>query len=139
VLINPLKCKYANIYMVHCACRTFGIPGRNDYSRSQDRTTTGALGLNVDGVLQDSVDDLRKALAKAKPAMYIARQRFTLPLAEGEKKPTVLGSGKKLSDYGLTEGSKVVFKDLGPQVMLLDCSFCCQQIVHQCCMARNLL
>eukprot|EP00884_Botryococcus_braunii_P018596 jgi/Botrbrau1/541/Bobra.0010s0016.1 len=70
-------------------------------------------GLSVPG---DSVDDLRKAFAKAKPAMYIARQRFTLPLAEGEKKPTVLGSGKKLSDYGLTEGSKVVFKDLGPQV-----------------------
>lgn len=70
----------------------------------------------MDGVLQDSVDDLRKAFAKAKPAMYVARQRFTLPLAEGEKKATVLGSGKKLSDYGLTEGSKVVFKDLGPQV-----------------------
>lgn len=51
-----------------------------------------------------------------KPALYPSRQRFTLPLAEGEKKATVLGNGKKLSDYGLREGSKVVFKDLGPQV-----------------------
>jgi very-long-chain enoyl-CoA reductase len=66
--------------------------------------------------LQETVDDLQKAMAKAKPAMYPSRQRFTLPLAEGEKKATVLAGGKKLSDYGLTDGSKVVFKDLGPQV-----------------------
>ena len=35
----------------------------------------------------------------------------------GERKPTALGAGaKKLSDFGVRDGSELTFKDLGPQI-----------------------
>ena len=59
---------------------------------------------------------MQSALHQLKKQLYPSRQRLTLPLQNGEKKPTVLQAGKKLSDFDLADGSVVVFKDLGPQV-----------------------
>lgn len=47
---------------------------------------------------------------------YPERQRLTLPLEPGQKRPTVLEGGKKLKDYFSNQNPQVVFKDLGPQV-----------------------
>ena len=47
---------------------------------------------------------------------YPERQRLTLPLVEGQTRPTVLSRDKKLNDYFTSSNAKVVFKDLGPQV-----------------------
>ena len=66
--------------------------------------------------MQGSVEDLQLALHQRKEQLYPSRQRLTLPLQNGEKKPTVLQAGKKLLDFDLADGSVVVFKDLGPQV-----------------------
>ena len=68
--------------------------------------------------MQGTVDDLKRAFHKAKPQFYPARQRFTFPLKAGEKKPTALAAGKKLSDYDLNDGTVLIFKDLGPQVLI---------------------
>ena len=68
--------------------------------------------------MQGTVEDLKRALHKAKPQYYPARQRFTFPLKAGEKKPTALAAGKKLSDYDLNDGTVLIFKDLGPQVLV---------------------
>lgn len=69
--------------------------------------------------MQATVEDLGAALQAKKKSLYPSRQRFTLPLKDGEKKGTVLAQGKKLSDYGLSNGSILHFKDLGPQVRSL--------------------
>jgi very-long-chain enoyl-CoA reductase len=67
--------------------------------------------------LQATVDDLKTAFAAAKPSFYPSRQRFTLPVEPGVKaKPVALAVGKKLSDFGVGDGSVLVFKDLGPQI-----------------------
>lgn len=66
---------------------------------------------------QATVDDLKAAFAAAKPKFYPSRQRFSLPLQPGERKPVALASGaKKLSDFGIRDGSELTFKDLGPQI-----------------------
>lgn len=65
---------------------------------------------------QGTVDDLKAAFAAAEPKFYLSRQRFTLPLAAGQKKATALAAGKKLSDYDIANGSVLTFKDLGPQI-----------------------
>jgi very-long-chain enoyl-CoA reductase len=62
------------------------------------------------------VDDVKARFAELKPRYYPSRQRFTLPLREGRRSAEALASGKKLSDYGLQDGSVLLFKDLGPQV-----------------------
>jgi hypothetical protein len=67
-------------------------------------------------LLQATVDDLKAAFAAAKPKFYPSRQRFTLPLQPGERKPVALASGKKLSDFGVRDGTELTFKDLGPQI-----------------------
>lgn len=62
-----------------------------------------------------TVADLKRGIADSRPELYTARQRLTT-VAEKGKKGTVLEDGKKLAEYGLTNGDTVVFKDLGPQV-----------------------
>ncbi|GLC34092.1 hypothetical protein PLESTB_000836600 [Pleodorina starrii] len=62
------------------------------------------------------VAELKKKFYGLKKKYYPARQRFTLPLKPGEKRGTVLDDSKRLSDYGLADGGKVEFKDLGPQI-----------------------
>lgn len=66
--------------------------------------------------MQATVEELNDALYTKRKTLYPSRQRFTLPLKPGEKKPIALAPGKKLSDYDLSTGSVLHFKDLGPQV-----------------------
>ena len=66
-------------------------------------------------LLQATVDDLKDAVGRAISKYYPARQRLTLPPQPGQKSGSPLLDGKLLSEYGLSEGSTVVFKDLGTQ------------------------
>lgn len=68
--------------------------------------------------LQDTVTALKKAYHAKAPKYYPSRQRLTLPPKEGQKSGEALKDGAKLSECGLTNGSVVQFKDLGPQVCL---------------------
>lgn len=65
---------------------------------------------------QATVDELKARFAELKPKYPPSRQRFTLPPREGARSGEALAHGKRLSDYGLTDGSVLFFKDLGPQV-----------------------
>lgn len=65
---------------------------------------------------QLTVKEFKKKFHAAKRKFYPSRQRFTLPLKAGETRATALEDSKKLSDFGLKDGSIVHFKDLGPQV-----------------------
>lgn len=64
---------------------------------------------------------------------YPARQRFTLPPKEGEARGIPLEDGKTLGSYGLSDGSTIIFKDLGPQVghSLTDIA-CCTLYMPMC-------
>ncbi|KXZ51775.1 hypothetical protein GPECTOR_11g219 [Gonium pectorale] len=79
-------------------------------SRSGRTITT--LDVNPDA----TVAEFKKKFHSFNRKLYPARQRFSLPLKPGEKRGAVLDDSKRLSDYGLTDGGKVEFKDLGPQV-----------------------
>lgn len=66
---------------------------------------------------QSTVAELKKKFHGLKKTYYPARQRFALPVKAGETRGQVLSDdSKRLSDYGLAEGGKLEFKDLGPQV-----------------------
>lgn len=67
-------------------------------------------------VLQDTVGELKKMYHAKAPKYYPARQRLTLPAKEGQKSGDVLQDRDQLSKYGLSNGSVVLFKDLGTQV-----------------------
>lgn len=67
-------------------------------------------------VHQDTVAELKKKYHAKAPKYYPARQRLTLPAKEGQKSGDVLQDRDQLSKYGLTNGSVVLFKDLGTQV-----------------------
>jgi len=69
--------------------------------------------------MQATVEELKRALHAKKKALYPSRQRFTLPLAAREKKPTVLEHNKRLADYDIRGDSVIIFKDLGTQVSVL--------------------
>lgn len=84
--------------------------------------------------MQATVDDLKRAFHKAKPQYYPSRQRFTFPLKAGEKKPTALVAGKKLSDFNVIDGTVLIFKDLGPQVLTPSL----QVHVESSCLTRQL-
>lgn len=60
--------------------------------------------------------ELKAAFQRAKPKYYPTRQRFTLPVKEGQRRGEVLRDGSMLAEYGLQDGSVLLFKDLGPQV-----------------------
>ena len=64
---------------------------------------------------QASVEDLKAAISKANAKYYPSRQRLTLPPGPGQRSGDPLLAGKVLSDYNLTDGSTVIFKDLGTQ------------------------
>ncbi len=68
------------------------------------------------------MDDLKSRFAELKRKYYPSRQRFTLPAKDGQRTGVALESGKKLSDYGLVDGSVLTFKDLGPQASHQSCS-----------------
>ena len=71
--------------------------------------------------LQDTVREMKKKFHATKQAMYPARQRFTLLPKAGDERGQVLEDGNTLASYGLKDGSTVLFKDLGPQVLLARC------------------
>lgn len=85
--------------------------------------------------MQGTVDDLKRAFAKAKPQFYPSRQRFTYPLKAGEKKATALTDGKKLSDFDVRDGTVLIFKDLGAQVAkpLTQCTLASIIFKHVAC------
>lgn len=60
--------------------------------------------------------ELKKKYHAQAKKYYPARQRLTLPAKEGQKSGDVLKDSDQLSKYGLSNGSVVQFKDLGPQV-----------------------
>lgn len=63
-----------------------------------------------------TVDELKQAISQANPKYYASRQRLTLPPQTGQRSGSTLVDGRLLSEYSLSGGSKVVFKDLGAQV-----------------------
>lgn len=68
-------------------------------------------------MLQYTVVELKKRFYAQKKQYYPARQRYTLPPKEGQKSGAALKDDAKLSEFGITNGSVLYFKDLGPQVM----------------------
>ncbi|CAK9225292.1 unnamed protein product [Sphagnum troendelagicum] len=80
--------------------------------RSGKEFIKGGVEISQDG----TVADLKKAIQRQNAKYYPERQRLTLPLEPGQKRPTVLEGGKKLKDYFSNQNPQVVFKDLGPQV-----------------------
>ena len=84
----------------------------------RDLDVAGQHRESLRGRAQASVADLQAALYKARPKLYPARQRFTLPKREGEKRAVALAPTKRLADYDLADGAELTFKDLGPQVRL---------------------
>lgn len=81
-------------------------------SRSGKELVAGGLDVPKNG----TVDDVMAAFAEKKPKFYLSRQRFTLPPVEGAKRGMALVAGMPLTEYSLSEGSVLLFKDLGPQV-----------------------
>lgn len=73
---------------------------------------------------QASVEDLKAAISKANPKYYPSRQRLTLPPEPGQRSGNPLLDGKTLTEYNLTNGSTVVFKDLGTQARRTHCYRC---------------
>lgn len=66
--------------------------------------------------VQATVTDLARAFARVKPKYYPSRQRWTLAPKEGQRSGEALAPGRPLSEYGVADGTSLVFKDLGPQV-----------------------
>jgi hypothetical protein len=62
------------------------------------------------------VAELKKKIHALKPALYPARQRLTLPAKPGAKSGELLKDSATIASAGLSDGSVVVFKDLGTQV-----------------------
>ncbi|KAG2491148.1 hypothetical protein HYH03_010589 [Edaphochlamys debaryana] len=80
-------------------------------SRSGRVITT--LDINPDA----TVGELKKKFQSYNRKYYVARQRFTLPVKPGETRGTVLSDdAKRIADYGVSDGGRVEFKDLGPQI-----------------------
>jgi len=71
---------------------------------------------DVDFELEDhaTVLDLKKAYTKKFPKYDIHRQRFSW--LNGENKTPLTDDKKALKEYGIGNGSKLQFKDLGPQI-----------------------
>lgn len=67
--------------------------------------------------MQATVDDLKDRFWELKPKYYPSRQRWNLINPETKRPGTLLEGKKRLAaDYGLIDGSALVFKDLGAQI-----------------------
>lgn len=78
--------------------------------------SNGSEPVHANDDLQATVDDLKAAFATAKPKYYVSRQRFTRqPTADASRGEPLTAGGKPLSDYGVTDGTTLLFKDLGTQ------------------------
>eukprot|EP00775_Hariotina_reticulata_P013395 gene13395-13523_t len=80
----------------------------------QSRSGKTLADLQVDS--EDTIAELKKKYHAVAKKYYPSRQRLTLPPKEGQKSGEALKDGSKLSDYNLTNGSVIEFKDLGPQI-----------------------
>ncbi|KIK63172.1 hypothetical protein GYMLUDRAFT_41495 [Collybiopsis luxurians FD-317 M1] len=67
--------------------------------------------LTVETSPEDTVEDVKNKIQAKIPQFYTSRQRLSL---KSEKKS--LADGTKLKDAGVTSGSELEIKDLGPQV-----------------------
>ncbi|KAG1674397.1 hypothetical protein FOA52_012924 [Chlamydomonas sp. UWO 241] len=70
--------------------------------------------LEVSG--DETVREVKKKLYASKKGPDPNRCRFTLLPPAGEKRGKVLDDDKTIGEYGLAQGSAVLFKDLGPQI-----------------------
>ncbi|PNH05191.1 Trans-2,3-enoyl-CoA reductase [Tetrabaena socialis] len=77
---------------------------------------SGRIITTIDINGEATVSELKRKFQSYSRKYYPARQRFSLPVKAGEKRGVVLEDGKRLADYGLAEGGRVDFKDLGPQI-----------------------
>lgn len=85
----------------------------NVQSRSGRILVEGGLNLRE----QATVEDLKSAFSKANSKFYTSRQRFTTqPTADAPRGVPLTADAKQLSDYGVTDGATLLFKDLGPQI-----------------------
>jgi very-long-chain enoyl-CoA reductase len=85
----------------------------NVQSRSGRTLIEGGLTLQD----QATVEDLKRAFAQAKPKYYTSRQRFTTqPSADAPRGVPLTAADKPLSQYGVADGTTLLFKDLGTQV-----------------------
>ena len=76
-------------------------------------------GPNTLSGVQATVEDLKAAFAKAKPKYYVSRQRFTIQsMTDAPGSVPLTADSKQLSEYGVSDGATLLFKDLGPQVWL---------------------
>lgn len=80
----------------------------------QSRSGKELAQLQVDS--EDTVTVLKKKYHALNKKAYPARQRLTLPAKEGQKSGDALKDSDTLSKYGLSNGSVVQYKDLGPQI-----------------------
>lgn len=87
-------------------CRISGVVCQSPYA---------AAPISNTALLQASVEDLKAAISKANTKYYPSRQRLTLLPEPGQRSGNPLLDGKLLTEYNLTNGSTVVFKDLGTQ------------------------
>ena len=68
-------------------------------------------------MVQATVEDLKAAFSNAKPKYYVSRQRFTIQsTADAPGSVPLTADSKQLSEYGVSDGATLLFKDLGPQV-----------------------
>ena len=68
---------------------------------------------------QDTVIDLKKRFHSANRKYYPERQWYNLIPKAGESRGQALEDDKTLGSYGLSDGSSIVFKDLGTQARTL--------------------
>lgn len=80
------------------------------------QTRSGKTLCTIDIDSDATVVELKKKFFAAKKTYYPARQRFSLPPAEGQTRGVALEDSKALNDYKLVDGSVLLFKDLGPQI-----------------------
>mmetsp|Transcript_2250 Transcript_2250/g.5965 ORF Transcript_2250/g.5965 Transcript_2250/m.5965 type:complete len:308 (-) Transcript_2250:690-1613(-) len=80
----------------------------------QSRSGRVIASLDVSG--DEAVMEVKKRLHATGKVPHPCRQRLTLLPPPGEKRGRVLDDDKPLSEYGLADGSAILFKDLGPQI-----------------------
>eukprot|EP00798_Chlamydomonas_sp_ICE-L_P024166 gene24166-9753_t len=81
--------------------------------RSRSGREIGFLELDP----SETVKELKKKFHGANKKYYPGRQRFELPVVEGEKRGVALADDSKtLASYGLTKDTTLTFKDLGTQI-----------------------
>lgn len=79
------------------------------YIQTRSKKSLGSYTVTNDTL----VEQLKQQIYQQNKKFY--PERIYLTIGEDDKK-TVLKNGTKISDYGITEGATITFKDLGPQI-----------------------